>query len=342
MPALASRRTDVIVAAVLAAISVAQVLLFPIAPRAIGVVIALSSTIPVAFRRTHPVAALIAGTAWWAYPTDGYLVIGYVASFLLLYSFAVAVDDLRVVIAAPLILFGLSVIALLRNDEPIGEWLGSILAVSAPVAVGRFVRRERERTHQAAVSEERARIARELHDVVAHGVSVIAVQADAAEAALEYDPARAATPLRSIRGSAHDALAEMRRMVGVLGETHERGPQPGLAQLPALIQESGATLEVTGEPSAVPASLDLAAYRIVQEALTNVRKHAGSAPTTVRITWHDAMLELDVRDHGPGPNGHGEGHGLVGMRERVRIHGGRLRTGPAAGGGFEVHAELPL
>jgi len=231
---------------------------------------------------------------------------------------------------------------LVRNDEPIGEWLGSILAVSAPVAVGRFVRREREHTHQAAVSEERARIARELHDVVAHGVSVIAVQADAAEAALEHDPARAATPLRSIRGSAHDALAEMRRMVGVLGETHERGPQPGLAQLPALIAESGATLEITGEPVAVPASLDLAAYRIVQEALTNVRKHAGSAPATVRVSWREDVLQIDVRDHGPGPNGHGEGHGLVGMRERVRIHGGHVRTGPAAGGGFEVHAELPL
>jgi signal transduction histidine kinase len=342
MPALASRRTDAVVAAVLAAVSVVQVLVMPIAPRGIGVLIALSATVPVAFRRTHPVAALIAGTAWWLYPTDGYLVVGYVAVFLLLYSFAVAVDDIRIVVAAPVILLGLSIAPLLRNDEPIGEWLGSILAVSAPVAVGRFVRRERERTHQTAVSEERARIARELHDVVAHGVSVIAVQADAAEAALEHDPARAATPLRSIRGSAHDALAEMRRMVGVLGETNERGPQPGLAQLPALIQEAGAGLEISGEPVALPASLDLAAYRIVQEALKNVRKHAGSAPTTVRITWHDAMLELDVRDQGPGPNGHGEGHGLVGMRERVRIHGGRLRTGPAAGGGFEVHAELPL
>ena len=342
MPALASRRTDAVVAAVLAAVSLVQVLALPIAPRGAGVLIALSATVPVAFRRTHPVGALIAGTVWWAYPTDGYLVVGYIASFLLLYSFAAAVDDIRIVVAAPVVLLGLSISALLRNDEPIGEWLGSILAVGAPVAVGRFVRRERERTHQAAVSEERARIARELHDVVAHGVSVIAVQADAAEAALEHDPARAATPLRSIRGSAHDALAEMRRMVGVLGETHERGPQPGLAQLPALIQESGATLEMTGEPVAVPASLDLAAYRIVQEALTNVRKHAGSAPTTVRVTWREDALELDVRDHGPGPNGHGEGHGLVGMRERVRIHGGLLRTGPADGGGFEVHAELPL
>jgi signal transduction histidine kinase len=344
MPALASRRTDAVVAAALAAISIAQVLIFPIAPRALGVAIALASTIPIAFRRSHPVAALIVGTAAWAVPTEGYLVVGYVAAFLLLYSFAVQVDDLRIVAIAPVVLFGLSLLALVRNDEPIGEWLGSILAVTAPVAVGRFVRHERERTRQMSVADERARIARELHDVVAHGVSVIAVQADAAEAALEHDPARAATPLRSIRGSAHDALAEMRRMVGVLGETHERGPQPGLAQLPALIGQAGVpvTLEQDGEPVAVPASLDLTAYRIVQEALTNVRKHAGAAPTTVRVSWRPDALELAVRDRGPGPNGHGEGHGLVGMRERVRIHGGRLHTGPAAGGGFEVIAELPL
>jgi signal transduction histidine kinase len=341
MPALASRRTDAVVAAALAAVSLVQVLAFPIASRPVGVLIALMSTLPIAFRHTHPVPALIAGTAAWAIPTDGYLLVGYVAAFLLLYSFATAVDDLRIVLLAPLVLLAVSLLALTRNDEPIGEWIGTVLAVSAPIAVGRFVRRERERTRRMSVAEERARIARELHDVVAHGVSVIAVQADAAEAALEHDPARAATPLRSIRGSAHDALAEMRRMVGVLGETHERGPQPGLAQLPGLI-EGNAALEVVGEPVPVPASLDLTAYRIVQEALTNVRKHAGAAPATVCLTWRPDALEVVVRDRGPGPNGHGDGHGLVGMRERVRIHGGRLRTGPAAGGGFEVVAELPL
>jgi signal transduction histidine kinase len=341
MPALATRRIDAVVAAALAAVSLVQVLAVPIAPRPVGVIVALLSTLPIAFRHGHPVGALIVGTVPWLIPTDGYLLVGYVAVFLLLYSFAVAVDDLRLVAIAPVVLFGVSIWPLLRNDEPVGEWIGTILAVTAPVAVGRFVRWERERTRQMSVAEERARIARELHDVVAHGVSVIAVQADAAEAALEHDPARAATPLRSIRGSAHDALAEMRRMVGVLGETKERGPQPGLAQLPGLI-EGNATLEVEGEPVPVPASLDLTAYRIVQEALTNVRKHAGSAPATVRLSWGSDALRIVVRDRGPGPNGHGDGHGLVGMRERVRIHGGRLRTGPAAGGGFEVIAELPL
>jgi signal transduction histidine kinase len=277
-------------------------------------------------------------------PTDGYLIVGYIAVFLLLYSFAAAIDDLRLVLIAPVVLFGVSLIALLRNDEPIGEWIGTVLAVAAPIAVARFVRWERDRTRRIAVSDERARIARELHDVVAHGVSVIAVQADAAEAALGQDPERAARPLQAIRGSAHDAMAEMRRMVGVLGETHERGPQPGLAQLPALIEQAGVPVELdlSGDPVPVPASLDLTAYRIVQEALTNVRKHAGGAPTTVRIAWRPDTLELSVRDRGPGPNGHGDGHGLVGMQERVRLHGGRLRTGPVAGGGFEVLAELPL
>jgi signal transduction histidine kinase len=130
-------------------------------------------------------------------------------------------------------------------------------------------------------------------------------------------------------------------MVGVLGETHERGPQPGLAQLPGLIA-GNVTFEQHGEPVPVPASLDLTAYRIVQEALTNVRKHAGSAPATVRLTWSADELEVAVRDRGPGPNGHGDGHGLVGMRERVRIHGGRLYAGAAADGGFEVVAQLPL
>ena len=221
----------------------------------------------------------------------------------------------------------------------------------APCAVGRLVRRERATARRMAVAEERARIARELHDVVAHGVSVIAVQADAAEAALEHDPARAGAPLRTIRGSAHDALGEMRRMLGVLragDEGSEHSPQPGLAQLPALVEHAQAAgvpvaLEVEGEPRPLPASLDLTAYRIVQEALTNVRKHAPGAPTTVRVGWAVGELRLAIRDQGPGANGADPGgHGLVGMQERVRIHGGRLRTGSGPDGGFEVFVALPL
>jgi signal transduction histidine kinase len=348
--AVSPRRTDAVLAVLFATVSVAQVLTFPIAPRAVGVAFALVTTLPIAFRHTHPVAATLVLFLPWLYPTDGYLVLGYVIVLLMLYALAVQVDDLRVVVAVSAFGLAIGVAGLIRNEEGIGEWLSTCLVLTAPVAVGRLVRRERDRTHQIAVAEERARIARELHDVVAHGVSLIAVQADAAEAALEHDPARAGAPLRTIRGSAHDALAEMRRMLGVLragDEGSEHSPQPGLAQLPELVEHAQAAglpvaLEVDGEPRPLAPSLDLTAYRIVQEALTNVRKHAPGAPTTVRLAWSPATLELAIRDSGPGPNGSSDGHGLVGMQERVRIHGGRLHTGGTAGGGFEVIVQLPL
>jgi signal transduction histidine kinase len=349
--AASPRRTDAVVAAVLAAISVVQVLVFPIAPRPLGVALALVSTVPIAFRRPHPVAATLVGLIPWAIPTeDGYLVVGYVTVILLFYTLAAEVDDLRIVVAVAAFALVLGFTTLIQIDEGIAEYLSSIIAIVSPVAVGRLMRRERDRTHRMAVAEERARIARELHDVVAHGVSVIAVQADAAEAALEHDPRRAAQPLRTIRGSAHDALGEMRRMLGVLREVDEgseHGPQPGLARLPELLEHARAggvpvELRVEGEPRALPPSLDLTAYRIVQEALTNVRKHAPGAPTTVRLAWQPTVLELAVRDAGPGPNGTTAGHGLVGMQERVRIHGGRLHTGATTGGGFEVIVQLPL
>jgi signal transduction histidine kinase len=344
--AASPRRTDAVLAAVLAIPSVVQVLVMPIAPRAVGVVIALSTTVPIAFRHTHPIPAVLAGTALWVLPTDGYVAVGYVAAFFLFYSLGTEVDDLRVVGAVLVWAIAVSVVGLIQNGEVFGEWVGAFTAVLAPATVGRLVRRERERTQRIAVAEERARIARELHDVVAHGVSVIAVQADAAEAALAHDPALAARPLQTIRGTARDALVEMRRMLGVLrdGEAAEHGPQPGLGQLPALVDHAGLPVRLTveGEPRALPPSLDLTAYRIVQEALTNVRKHAPQAHASVNVCWQPALLELVVRDGGPGANGALGGHGLVGMRERVRIHGGSLRVGPAAGGGFEVVAELPL
>ena len=351
--AASPRRTDAVLAGLLAAVSLAQVLVFPITSRPAGVVIALGCTLPIAFRRAHPLGAALVGIAPWVYPTeDGYLIFGYVAVFLLFYSLAVQVDDLRVVIAVPLLALALSVIALIRNEEDTGEWLSVLFALFVPIAVGRLVRHVRAQSQQVAVAEERARIARELHDVVAHGVSVIAVQADAAEAALQQDPARAEAPLRTIRGTATGALGEMRRMLDVLrpgDEGTEHAPQPGLAQLPALLEHARAAglhveLRMHGEPRALPPSLDLTAYRIVQEALTNVRKHAPGSPASVQVTWGPEELSLAIRDRGPGRSNGTDagGHGLVGMEERVRIHGGRLHTGTAPGGGFEVVVGLPV
>jgi signal transduction histidine kinase len=280
------------------------------------------------------------------------------------------VDDLRVVGATVVFGLALALGGTWSQHLGIGEYAGAALALVAPPAVGRLVRRhrlrarelervaaqlERERDHQAriAVAEERTRIARELHDIVSHAVSLVAVQADAAEAALDRDPELARAPLRIVRASAQEALDEMRRLLGVLRTADaagERDPLPGLADVPALVEAARAVgvdvrLDVSGDPVPLPQSLDLSAHRIVQEALTNARKHAPGAPVAVALRWREQELELLVRDHGPGPNGRasGDAHGLVGMRERVLLHRGELSAGaPSDGPGFEVRVVLPL
>ena len=366
--AASPRRADALLAAALAVPAVVQMLVAPIAPLGVALAIALLSTVPVAWRRARPAPAAAIGLAPGLVPTGAsYVIVGYAAILILLYSAAAYEPDTRRVVAVAAFGVAVALVGSALNDEVLGEYVGAVAVVVFPAIAGRVVRRhreqerrleeltrhlehERERASHAAVAEERARIARELHDVVAHGVSVIAIQSDAAEAALDRDPALAREPLRTIRGSATEALGEMRRLLEVLredGEDSELEPQPGLAQLPALLERAGesgpVTLEVEGEPRPLPASVDLSAYRILQEALTNVRKHAGGAAATVRLGWRAGALEIAVRDAGAGADGmDGGGHGLVGMRERVRLHGGELRTGPAPGGGFEVTAVLPL
>jgi signal transduction histidine kinase len=359
MHRLRATRQDALIAAALAIPSLVQVLVAPIASRPLGVLIALLTTVPIAFRRYHPFAAALAGTCLWWLETDGYVILGYFAAFLLFWALGSHEADRRKVIAACAFALVTGAVGVTRSDPLVYEYVGSFAIVLGPTFLGRLVRREREqaeRMHewaaQAAVADERARIARELHDVVAHGVTVIAIQADAAEAALDRDPALAKAPLHAIRSSAAEALGDMRRLLGVLREEedgNELTPQPGLAQLDALarrVREAGVQVSVKqeGQPRPLPASLDLSAYRIVQEALTNVRKHANGAPAEVRLEWGEATLQMRITDRGPGANGTapGEGHGLVGMRERVRVHGGELRTGTANGGGFVVDATLPL
>jgi signal transduction histidine kinase len=200
-----------------------------------------------------------------------------------------------------------------------------------------------------AVAEERARIARELHDIVAHSVSIIGVQAGAADQYLDRDTARAREHLSTVQRVAHEALAEMRRLTGVLREEPARyEPQPGLGRVPDLIEQARAggldvSLDEEGERRLVPPGVDLAAYRIVQEALTNARKHAGAVAAHVRVRYLDGSVEVEVTN-APGAvaNGDGAGHGLVGMRERVRVYGGTLDADPHDGGGYRVRAQLPL
>jgi signal transduction histidine kinase len=362
-------RTDLLLALGLAALCLLQVtVVYPIASTGVGVLVAFATTLPVAWRRTNPVAATVAASLAWVIPTDGYLFVGYVVAFLLYYSLAAYIGPARTVVAVAAVGVVLSVLSAAIRDDVVGEYFGALPAVVLPTITGRVVRRlredadrlaeltvhlerERERAEHAAVAEERGRIARELHDVVAHGVSVIAIQANAAEAALDRDPELARTPLRTIRSSAKQAMEEMRRLLDVLREDGDGGellPQPGFGQVSELVEHArGAgvdvTLAVDGEPRPLAPGLDLSAYRIVQEGLTNVRKHAAGAPARVTVKWAPHELALEVRDSGPGGGSNGSGgHGLVGMRERVRIHGGELHAGPVPEGGFAVRARLPI
>ena len=215
--------------------------------------------------------------------------------------------------------------------------------------------REREEQARAAVAEEQARIARELHDVVGHSVSVMTVQASAVRRLLRPDQEREREALLVVEQAGREALAEMRRLVGVLRRPEEApalAPQPSLQHLDRLIaqaRESGlpVDLRIEGEATELPAGLDLTAYRLVQEGLTNAMKHARATRAEVVVRYGDGAVELLVSDNGcGGTDGDGDansgGHGLVGMRERVAVYGGELEAGPRPEGGYALRARLPL
>jgi signal transduction histidine kinase len=208
--------------------------------------------------------------------------------------------------------------------------------------------REQEESARRAAAEEQARIARELHDVLAHNVSVMVVQAAAADDVFETQPDRAREALRAIERTGRSALTELRRLLGsVRTERTELAPQPGLAGLDTLVEGVRATglpveLHVEGELHDLPAGLDLSAYRIVQEALTNAIKHADASLAEVHVRRTAEGVELEVVDDGTGPSGNGRGQGLIGMRARASLLGGEVEAGPRPGGGFRVKAKLPL
>jgi signal transduction histidine kinase len=257
-----------------------------------------------------------------------------------------------------------------RQQVSIASGISHLVAIGLAVAVGLYLRaradyitglreraerleRERGLRSQQAVAEERVRIARELHDVVAHNVSLMVVQAQALAATGTGDEQRRA--LNQVADLGRDALSEMHRMLGVLriqnGGAPERAPQPGVRDLDTLIARTRqAGLETSlvqeGAPRELPAAVDLSAYRIVQEALTNVIRHAGATHASVTLCYGAEALEVTVLDdgigHGPPSDNPGGGHGLIGMQERVALFGGHLQTGQVNGGGYRVHAVLPM
>jgi signal transduction histidine kinase len=367
-------RADVIAAAALCAWAILDAI-FSEGPGSVAarIVFAVVVTVPLVVRRRWPLAvcAVVAvATALWALAADTAETgtMPFPSILFSLFSVALYSRRLWMAIVGPLMLVGAFVVALTTPyfEDSIGVSDVAIFAFFASGAwtAGWLIRRHATRAQRAyaesdelartAVIEERARIARELHDVVAHSVSIVAVQAGAAEALLESDPERARQHLAAVRRTAREAMSEMRRALDVLREDDTpHAPQPGLVRLDDLIEDirsAGVPVELVedGERPSLSPGLDLVVYRVIQEALTNVRKHAGAVPTEVRLRYRPREIELAVVNDGgasgvaPSTNGAGGGHGLIGMRERVLLFGGRFDAGARDGGGFRVHARLPI
>jgi signal transduction histidine kinase len=381
--AFLDRRGDTLLALVFAAW--AQIDLWLYAPadlrvlggRAVLALPLLLVMLSLAARRRAPAGALLTVAASLAFASafvqhsTGVSVEVFIAMLVAFYSAGAHCDDRPALVAGALALAAIAIVDLTRRgffngtDSPRpSAWLALALAW----LVGRDIRRrrgrvtdlenrarllEREREEKAAlaVAEERARIARELHDVVAHGVSVIVAQARAGPH-LVSDPERSAGVFQAIETSGREALVELRRLLGILRSEDQQlaiGPQPGLSSLHSLLEQlrdSGlpVALKVEGEPVHLPAGIDLSAYRIVQEALTNVVKHAEATSAEVAVRYEPHALEIAIADDGRGEvaTANGAGHGLIGMRERVALYGGTLDAGVRAGGGYRVSARLPL
>jgi signal transduction histidine kinase len=267
--------------------------------------------------------------------------------------------------------FTIGIAAIVTHNDPNGgiadfSWNAPVFTIAwiIGLALGRKFRevdeakeraeraeREREERARLAVSDERARIARELHDVVGHSVSVMTVQASAVRRLLSPDQEKQREALLVVEQTGREALAEMRRMVGVLRRPEEApalAPQPSLEQLERLVEHArgaglSVELRIEGEPVQLPTGVDLTAYRLVQEGLTNALKHARAERAEVVVRYDDGHVELRVSDDGRGGGGGDSGgHGLVGMRERVSVYGGELEAGPRPEGGYELRARLPI
>ncbi len=343
------------------------------------VLVALVLVIPLIFRRDHPVAAFAIGITVGAVQVLLDIQVNSIdlVILVLLYTLA-AYGRRRDSMAGLAVCLAGSVAAVARwapsSQLSLAHWVmiafigfagSSLIAWVLGDSVryrrayyssleDRAARLERERDAQAqiAAAAERARIARELHDVIAHNVSVMVVQADGATYALDSSPERARQALGAIASTGRQALAEMRRMLGVLrsdDDTTGVVPLPGIGQLGELLGQTRASgldvsFTVQGIPGPLPGGLALAAYRIIQESLTNTRKHGGPrARARVLLRYCEDVLMLQITDDGRGATvADGAGHGLTGMRERVALYNGTLRTGPLPGGGYQVTARLPV
>ena len=266
-------------------------------------------------------------------------------------------DDRQARLGLAIVLAGAAVVVYNRPDTAAGEYIFipaqfAIFWIAGYAMRGRAARAEAvEASARVAVAEERARIARELHDIVAHAVSVMVLQVGAVRHRLSDADAENAEALQRVEQAGRTALTEMRALLNAMrqeGDVAELGPQPRLAEVDALVasvQRAGLPVElhVEGSPAELPPAVELSAYRIIQEGLTNALKHARASRAEVRLRYGDDELEIEVHDDGRGASGaNGQGHGLVGMRERVKIYGGEMSATSGRDGGFTLHTRLPL
>lgn len=341
-------------------------------PYLITIPAALLSGLALGLRRTAPlvaaapVSALLAAQSLAGIPVDEGLVF-LVVLVIAVFSLAAHLPITEAVAGLALVIAGVWTSVVTGETETVAEDLVfTAIIVGTPWLAGRayegrqrrareleersaWLERAREADMRAAVAEERARIARELHDLISHTVSVMGVQAGAAAAVLDSDPSRARASLRAIEQSARESVHELRRLLEVLrerGDPAELAPQPGLGELDRLVEQLPTTglrvdLRVDATGSRPQPGMELAAYRIVQEALTNVVKHARASSVVVTTRSNGRCLEIEVTDDGVGAAGEPRlGHGLIGMRERAALYRGSLEAGPRPEGGWRVLARL--
>jgi signal transduction histidine kinase len=367
------RQADLALAALLATFGLAELWLVHVGPKSIAVPATAVAGFALAFRRLAPlltVAAVLGSIAAESLlgvslqKPDAPLLIALVAVYTAgaYLSLRDAVAGLALAIAG----IGASYAGSSTNGH--SDFAFPSVVVTAGWLVGRGMhgrvtqaaviaertqRLEQEAVAEraAAIAEERRRIARDLHDVIAHSVSVMVIQAGAAEDLLDRDPAAVLEPIRAVQETGRGALVEISRLLGLLREDGAElglAPQPRIDDLPELVAQTEAAglpvdLRVEGTARSLPLGVDLSVYRITQEALTNVRRHSAGGRASVVLRYNEAAVELAVENDGvASTNGHRGGHGLVGMRERVAVFGGSLEAGPLPDGGFRVVARLPL
>ena len=364
---------DAALAALLTVAAVAEVTVGGYGP--VTAVFAAMVTIALNWRRTHPLIVIVAGAGAWTVP----ILLGLVpseAALTPLVALLIAVYSVarhapaRQAVAGAAVALGASLASDLRMAHPgVGDFGFTAILISWPWFAGYALRShalansaladraalleaERDAKALAAVAAERGRLARELHDIIAHCVSVMVVQAGAAEEIIDRQPDRAREALRAVGTSGRAALADLRTLLGLLrdGELAPAlAPQPGIGDLGTLAAQVRAAglpvhLSVEGEPYDLPPGIGLAVFRIVQEGLTNTLKHAGAAQATVVVRYLPGSLQVSVTDDGRGISHAGQegtGHGVPGMRERVSLYGGELQAGPLPGSGYQLLARLP-